>query len=64
MSVASTIAPSRTVTDTEYGLPAAAPNPIVPEMIPVEVLIDNPAGNPLAANTNTSPSASDAPAST
>ena len=49
VSVASTVAPSRTVTLTLYGLPAAAVKAIVPVIRPVDVLIDRPAGRFVAA---------------
>ena len=49
VSVASTVAPSRTVTDTAYGLPAAAVNEMVPVISPVVVLIDRPGGRLVAA---------------
>ncbi len=49
VSVASTVAPSLTVTETLYGLPAAAVNAIVPVMSPVDVLIDRPGGRFVAA---------------
>ncbi len=49
VSVASTVGPSRTVTDTLYGLPAAAVNAMVPVMRPVPVSMLRPAGRPAAA---------------
>ncbi len=50
MSVAAMVVPplSLTVTDTEYGLPAAAVKESVPEITPVDVLIDMPGGRPVA----------------
>ena len=49
VSVASTVAPSRTVTATLYGLAPAAAKPTVPLMSPLAGSIDRPAGRPLAA---------------
>ena len=63
VSVASTVAPSRTVTLTLYGLPAAAVEPIVPVIRPVAVLIVRPVGRFVAAYVSGSPSRSVAPAS-
>ena len=48
-SVASTVAPSRTVIDTAYGLEAAATELMVPVIRPLEVLIDKPGGRLVAA---------------
>ena len=41
-------APSFTVIETAYGLPVAAPAAMVPLMSPVAVLMDSPAGSPVA----------------
>ena len=49
VSVASTVAPSRTVIDTAYGLPAAAVELMVPVIRPVPVAIDRPGGRFVAA---------------
>ena len=49
LSVASTAGPSRTVTVTLYGLPAAALKAIVPLIRPVAASIASPGGRPLAA---------------
>src|SRR5258705_9629586 len=60
VSVAPIVVPpsSLTVTDIAYGLAAAAPDAIVPEICPVAVSIDRPPGNPVAAYVSASPSRS------
>ena len=62
VSVASTLAPSRTVIETANGLDPAAPAAIVPDTSPVAPSIDKPDGRPVAAKVSGSPSGSVAPA--
>ena len=61
--VASTVAPSRTVMPTAYGLALEPVAPMVPVIRPVAALIERPGGRFVAAYVSASPSGSVAPAS-